>query len=119
TTTVSTRVNFIDVQSTLTVFLPAYAGSGVGVTIKIFDNGPFGPMIRECRRPVLDLAIGWGFVNHYTPMIVEHSCTVGRGPSSTFITSKVQLDTYATTVGAQAVGMARGYVETIRYSTCQ
>jgi len=118
-TTVSTRVNFSDVQSVLTVFLPAYAGSGVGLTIKIFDNGPFGPLIRECRLPVLDIAIGWGVVNQNTPQIVNHSCSVSRGPSSTFLTSKVQLDTYATTVGAQAVGMARGTVATIRYSTCQ
>lgn len=118
-TTVSTRVNFDTIQSTLTVFLPAYAGSGVGLTIKIFDNGPGGALIRECRRPVLDLAIGWGFVNHYAPQLVEHSCSVGIGSSTFFLTSKVQLDTYATTVGAQAIGMGRGVVENIRYSTCQ
>ena len=118
-TTVSTRVNFSDIQSLLTVFLPAYAGSGVGLTINIHDGGPWGTLIGQCRVPVLDVAIGWGVVNQNIPRVVNHSCTVNRSAASTFLTSKVQLDTYATTVGAQAVGMARGVVETIRYSTCQ
>ncbi len=120
TTTVSTLVSFPTNLSELLLWVPAYVGSGVGLTIEIYDGGANGPLLASCRTPLIDRSLPIGYLFDNRPTSVFHACTVHHA-SSSFLTAKVHVDTYGTNFapfGGFARAVADASVQTIRYSTC-
>jgi len=119
-TTVVAQVSFANNLSELSLWVPSYAGSGVGLTIELFDGGPSGTLIATCRMPMIDRSLLAGYLFDNRPTTVFHSCGAHHA-SSSFFTSKVHLDAYGTNFAplagfARALGDAR--VQSIRYVTC-
>lgn len=120
TTTVSTSVSFFTMISELSIWVPSYAGSGVGLSIRVMDGGPGGTFLGECRLPVLDAAIPVGYYFTNRSRFVTHSCSFHHGPSS-FLSATVNVDTYGTSLapfGSVARAVADANIQTIRYVTC-
>jgi hypothetical protein len=120
TTTVSTSVAFSTMISELSIWVPSYAGSGVGLSIRVMDGGPGGTFLGECRLPMLDAGIPVGYYFTNRSRFVTHSCSFHHGPS-TFLTATVNVDTYGTSLapfGSVARAVADANIQTIRYVTC-
>lgn len=119
TTIVSTSV-FLSTFTELSIWVPSYAGSGIGITIQLFDGGPNGAFLGSCRLPVLDAAIPVGYQKLNRSVVLNHSCALHHA-SSSFLTAKVNVDTYGTSFapfGSIARAVADAQVQTIRYVTC-
>lgn len=119
TTIVSTSV-FLSTFTELSIWVPSYAGSGIGISIQLFDGGPNGTFLGSCRLPVLDAAIPVGYQKLNRSVVLSHSCSLHH-PSSSFLTAKVNVDTYGTSFapfGSVARAVADAQVQTIRYVTC-
>lgn len=120
TTTVSTSVSFFTMISELSIWVPSYAGSGVSLNIQLFDGGPFGTFLGDCRLPMLDAAIPVGYYFTNRSRFVTHSCNFHHA-SSSFLTAKVYVDTYGTSLapfGSVARAVADANIQTIRFVTC-
>ncbi len=118
-TQVSTSVFFSTALSELTLWVPSYAGSGVGLTIEVFDRAA-GTFLGSCRRPILDAAIPVGYRLENRSVVASHACAFHH-PSSTMLMARVHIDAYGTSAApfgsvARAVGEAQ--VQTIRFLTC-
>jgi hypothetical protein len=119
TTIVSTSVS-LSTFTELSIWVPSYAGSGIGLTIQLFDGGPNGTFLGSCRLPVLDAAIPVGYQRLNRSVFLNHSCALHHA-SSSFLTAKVNVDTYGTSFapfGSIARAVADAQVQTIRYVTC-
>jgi hypothetical protein len=120
-TQVSTTVFFSTILSELILWVPSYAGSGVALVIDIFDGPAFNTFLGSCSLPIFDAAIPVGYRIENRSRVVSHSCIVNRPASTTFLISKVRVDTYGTSAapfGSVARAVADAQVQTIRYMNC-
>jgi hypothetical protein len=122
TTTVTTQLGFTWLQTEILLYFPAWAGSGVGVTIEVYDGGPSGPLVGQCRQSLMESWLHVGYLNQNFPRPVFHQCAFHHGPGAGFFTTKVVIDAYAMSAaliwGGFSQGYAIGNVQSVRYNTC-
>lgn len=119
-TTVLAEVSFANNLYELSLWVPSYVTSGVGLTIELFDNGPSGTLLASCHTTTNGnyLLYGYSLVNR--PTTITYACSVHHA-SSSFLTAKVHVDAFGTNL-APLAGFARALgdasVRSIRYKTC-
>lgn len=121
-TVVSTQVGFSRLQTEILLYFPAFASSGIGLSLEVHDGGPGGPLLANCRQPLLDHSLPIGYLSDNQPRLVFHQCVFHHGPGTGFLSTRVLVDAYANSAaliwGGFSQAIATGTVQTVRYNTC-